>query len=234
MNKFRILSILLIFFSITGHCQKQVSEIKKGEVLEVIQVNSYTYLRIAENDVEKWLATPAIIAKVGEIYFYKGGLEMPSFKSSELNRTFNSVLFLQKVSKDKADFEAKSFQHKVSSLEKERPKESNGKLNLNIDSVEGGISISELFKNKDFYNNKVIKIKGQVTKFNSQVMSRNWVHLQDGTNFNEQFDLTLTTDDEVEVGDIVVFEGKVSLERDFGYGYFYKVIIEGSKLVSEE
>lgn len=62
-------------------------------------------------------------------------------------------------------------------------------------------------------------------------MRKNWVHIQDGTEYNDEFDLTLTTNNLVKVGDIITIEGKVFLNRDFGYGYFYNVIIENALLI---
>jgi hypothetical protein len=58
-------------------------------------------------------------------------------------------------------------------------------------------------------------------------MSRNWVHIQDGTkNDGKVADLTITTNANVQVGDNVSFEGKITLDKDFGAGYKYNVIME--------
>jgi hypothetical protein len=62
-------------------------------------------------------------------------------------------------------------------------------------------------------------------------MSRNWIHLQDGTNHEGDFDLTITTNEEVNIDDVVVITGKLTLDKDFGYGYFYKLIIEEGKVI---
>lgn len=43
------------------------------------------------------------------------------------------------------------------------------------------------------------------------------------------FDLTITTNEKVNVGDVITFEGKISLNKDFGAGYSYKVIMEEAK-----
>jgi hypothetical protein len=63
-------------------------------------------------------------------------------------------------------------------------------------------------------------------------MNTNWVHIQDGTKSNNDFDLTVTTNDVTKVGDVVTFEGTVSLKKDFGAGYFYEVIVENAKLLT--
>jgi hypothetical protein len=60
-------------------------------------------------------------------------------------------------------------------------------------------------------------------------MSRNWVHIQDGTGTEEFFDLTVTTQDMVSPGDIILFEGKITLQKDFGSGYYYEILMEEAK-----
>jgi hypothetical protein len=34
----------------------------------------------------------------------------------------------------------------------------------------------------------------------------------------------------VNVGDNITIEGKVTLDKDFGYGYFYNVLLEEGKI----
>ncbi|PLW99344.1 MAG: nucleotide-binding protein, partial [Marinilabiliales bacterium] len=75
-------------------------------------------------------------------------------------------------------------------------------------------------------------IRGKVTKFNSKIMNRNWIHLQDGTGNSGGFDFTATTSDEVNVGDIITIEGVITLEKDFGAGYFYDIIMESGKVIN--
>jgi hypothetical protein len=76
-----------------------------------------------------------------------------------------------------------------------------------------------------------VKITGRVTKYNPSIMGKNWVHLQDGSEFEGGYDLTVTTDTVVEVGETVTFEGKIALDKDFGYGYFYSVLLEEGKIL---
>ena len=99
-------------------------------------------------------------------------------------------------------------------------------------AIEGGIRIGELFENKQLYAGKKIKIKGEVTKFSMAIMGKNWVHFQDGTSYEGVYDLMITTQENVQVGDVVVFEGVISLDKDFGAGYFYAIILEDAVLNS--
>lgn len=83
----------------------------------------------------------------------------------------------------------------------------------------------------NFYNGKIVKVRGKVIKINSKIMRKNWIHIQDGTSSNDNFDLTITTDELANIGNVVTFEGKISTNKDFGYGYSYKLIMEDAMLL---
>jgi hypothetical protein len=105
------------------------------------------------------------------------------------------------------------------------------KIDVKIDPCKDCIKISDLLENKKTYSGKTIKVTGKVTKFNPEIMGKNWIHIQDGSEFQGGFDLTITTDQKVAVGDIITLEGKIVLDKDFGYGYFYNVLMEDAKPV---
>jgi len=198
---------------------------------EVLQTTEYTYLRVKEDDIENWLAVPSMDAKVGSTYYYENGMDMVDFKSKELNRTFAKVIFLESVSNEPiVPGQKKEKQNEMNnSMQPTKPKLE--QKEVKVEAAAGGITVAELFKNKKNYNGKTVKVKGEVVKFSQAIMSKNWIHLQDGTKDGQDFDLTITTDLEVKVGDVITVEGKVALDKDFGYGYFYKVIVEEGKIV---
>lgn len=107
---------------------------------------------------------------------------------------------------------------------------SSDKKNVAVDHEEGVLTLAEVFENRKSLKGKQITVKGEVTKFNPAIMGKNWVHLQDGTEFSGQYDLTITTTEEVVVGSLVTFTGTLALDKDFGYGYKYATIVEGSIL----
>ncbi len=204
-------------------------------VTEVIQTTSYTYLHVKENDSLKWLAVPLMKANTGETYYYSEGLPMKQFESKELHRTFDEVLFLGGVSpepitgnnpKSAAENGHAQNAQAASSQPYVRKATPEVKKNIKIDAPKDCITISELFSKKEAYSGKVIKIKGQVTKYSPEIMNKNWIHLQDGTENNEKYDLVITSSGTVKVGDIVTFEGKITLNKDFGYGYSFEVMME--------
>ena len=205
------------------------SNLHKVEVEEVLQTSNYTYLRVKENDAERWLAVPKMQAEKGGTYYYQGGMEMNKFESKELSRTFETVVFLERLSAEPAT-ENKSASrvstHTKSPITPHTSKVKGEKENIKIDPAKGGITIAELFSGKESYKGKIVKIRGKVMKFSAAIMGKNWIHLQDGTDHSGNYDLTVTANTELKVGDTVTVEGKISLDLDLGFGYFYEVIME--------
>ncbi len=204
------------------------SGLKKVIVQEVIQVSSYTYLHVLEGSEKRWIAVPTVEASVGEVYYYKGGMAMPNFHSNELKRTFDSVLFLGSItSADAIDLDKGMVDPDVAKEDLAPEKQATlNRLELNIAPVEGGIRIASLFEKAAQYAGKHVKVVGEVTKFTSNIMGRNWIHFQDGTAYDGNYDLMVTSQEKVSVGDVLVFEGVVAVDKNFGAGYVYKVIME--------
>jgi hypothetical protein len=57
-------------------------------------------------------------------------------------------------------------------------------------------------------------------------MDRNFLHVQDGTGDQKTNDLTVTSKQTAKVGDQVLVKGKVLLNKDFGAGYAYPLLLE--------
>ncbi|WP_430971934.1 GW dipeptide domain-containing protein [Sunxiuqinia rutila] len=234
----RLFIVLLMSSLLMGSCVQKKKEsvqpldtsslMHQVEVKEVIQTDSYTYLKVSENREDFWIAVSRQEAKVGEKYYYASALEMKDFESKALGRVFDSIFFVQKLSKDP--------------IQKSAPvaskKEPLGKAiesfdsNIEVEPAEGGVTIGELYASKGNYEGKRVRVKGKVVKVNKNIMSRNWIHIQDGTKHGEDYDLTITSDQMAEVGQEHTFEGVVTLNKDFGAGYFYELIMEEGQLVN--
>jgi len=200
--------------------------VHKAVIQEVIQTSNYTYLKVLEAKSLQWLAVPSVTLKTGEVCYYMGGMPMTNFKSKELDRTFDKVLFLEAVSQTAEGVKKPSMQ----STPEHSGKPRTTRLDLKITPAPGGITIKELLKNRQKYAGKVVTIRGQVTRYNSKILGKNWIHLQDGTSFGEKFDLVATTDAVFKVGDVITLESMVTVDKDFGSGYFFEVILEGAKV----
>jgi len=228
----RFALIVAVVVMLTG-CQSNTS--KRVENLapdahqiiaeEIIQTSSYTYLFVSEEDQEYWIAIEKADIQKGGTYFYSDALEMIDFTSDELGRTFDRILFIQDFT-DQPITQTK--QMPIQKMTGRQPIAE--KSDIEVAPAEGGITIAELFANKESYSGKRVKISGEVVKFSPQIMDRNWIHLQDGTKDEDHYDLTVTTQVYVNAGDIVTFEGVVALDKDFGAGYFYDVIMEEAEI----
>jgi hypothetical protein len=105
------------------------------------------------------------------------------------------------------------------------------KEDITLKPAEGGITIGELLSNKDKYAGKVVRIKGKVTKINPAILGKNWIHLQDGTGAGDLFDLTVTATVIPDIKSIITVEGKIALDKDFGHGYTYEILMEDAKII---
>lgn len=230
LNTKKYAFFICIIVVMTGCQSNSVKKIKNlaanaHQVLaqEIIQTSKYTYVLVSEDDRGYWIAISKADITPDETYFWSVGSEMNNFTSNELKRTFPSILFVQDFT-DQPILQGSDFSSPVIGT-KPQIREQSG---INIAKAEGGITIAELFADQRSYAGKTVKIQGEVVKFLPEIMGINWVHLQDGSKDGENFDLTITTKATVNIGDVVTFEGVVSVDKDFGAGYFYNVILENA------
>jgi len=195
-------------------------------VKEVLQASGYTYVLVEEASKEYWMAVSKIEVKAGDKVYYENAMEMKDFESKELNKVFDKILFVDFASKEPIKAKSKkedAISHTKSNMERLLD-------SIKISPIEGGLSIAELYENAEKYKNKEVLVSGQVVKVNMEIMDRNWVHIMDGTKAGDKSDLTFTTKEVVKIGDTVNFKGTLALDREFGAGYVYPLIVEGAVL----
>ena len=203
------------------------SDQKAFVVQEVIQAAQYTYLKVSEDKTERWVAVTKLEAMPGDRYYYDKGLTMKDFHSKELNRDFETVDFINNISKTPIGRKEVTKAPMMNV-----PQGHSGKVavpqsqDVSIQKSEDELTIAQIFANPQKYANKQVEIKGMVVKVNRSIMGKNWIHLQDGTGHDNKFDLTLTSDQVPPVNQVQSFKGTLSLNKDFGAGYFYEVIVE--------
>lgn len=103
-----------------------------------------------------------------------------------------------------------------------------------IARAEGGKTIAEIYSEKAELAGKPVSVRGKVVKVNANIMDRNWIHVRDGSGAEGTNDLTITTTGTPPaVGDTVLVTGPVVLNKDFGMGYEYDVIVEDAEVKVE-
>ena len=200
------------------------------KVLEVQNATSYTYLFVEEGKDQYWMAIPKTEVEVGAVVQYNKAMLMENFESRDLKKTFDKVYFVEQI----IDPNAKPVNK---ALTVDEAHEGVGAVAVDhVIAVEpaegGGISLKELFENREKYDGKIVRVRGEVVKLNEGILDHTWVHIQDGSgDGTNNYDLTVTTNDEVWEGSIFTFDGKVSLDKDFGSGYVYEIIVEDAKKI---
>lgn len=91
-------------------------------------------------------------------------------------------------------------------------------------------TVAAVYKDKATLVGKTVQVKGKVVKVNNGIMGRNFLHIQDGTGDATSNDLTVTSKDTANVGDTVSVTGVVVLNREFGAGYAYPLLLEESRV----
>jgi hypothetical protein len=151
-----------------------------------------------------------------------------------LNKTFESILFVNSISK--VPFEGGSPSQgsgMIPGAEGHTKPKVEASTDIKVAPLSDGLTVEAVNRDKASLSGKTVRVKGKVTKYNGGIMNRNWIHIQDGTVHGENVDITVTSDQTCKVGDVVVIEGTVTVDKDFGAGYFYDVIIEQATVTVE-
>jgi len=202
-----------------------------GTVLETVDAGGYTYVRLDTGGGEIWAAGPKTAVRVGDRVELSPGATMTNFHSDSLDRTFASIQFVSAIrvgggSDDAARGNALAQAHGGSvpaSAERVEP----------VPRAEGGLTVVELHERKRDLAGKPVSVRGRVVKLNNGILGRNWIHVQDGTGASGTHDLTVTTDAKVRIGDVVLVRGTAAVDRDFGMGYRYDLIVEDATVTVE-
>jgi hypothetical protein len=95
-------------------------------------------------------------------------------------------------------------------------------------------TVGALYKEQTALVGQEVSLQGKVTKVNNGIMGRNFLHIQDGSGEQGSNDLTITSKQTASVGDQVMVTGRVFLNRDFGSGYLYPLLLEDSKITAKK
>lgn len=199
-------------------------------IKEILNAGGYTYLRVIEEGKEEWLAIVKSNVEVGKRYTYEDAAPMKQFKSHELNRTFDEVLFVAKLTK--VEGESGYVDKPVHDIKGKKGKDA-PKVEAPV-KVEAAIPVklAELWGNPKSFENKTVRLTGTVTRYSENILGQNWIHLVDGTSANGKSDIVVILGDKLKVGDKISVEGFVSVDKDFGSGYKFEALVEGARVVS--
>lgn len=223
----------------------------RGKVVETMDAGPYTYVLVDTGAEKVWAAAPKFPIAVGDRVTVPEGIPMENYKSTTLDREFDLVYFVGAIGKGDempAIPEAPAPGAEAGGAAGlgpgvTLPEGMHPKVDATQAAKDAGVSfagikkagktVAEVFDGRSGIAGKEVSVRGRVVKFNPQVMGKNWIHLQDGTGGAGTNDLTITTDTVAKVGDTVLVKGKVTLDKDFGFGYRYDLIMEDAKVTVE-
>ena len=217
--------VLMMLCASAGWSAEPPAAVLKGEVLEVKDVESYTYLRLKTGDGEMWAAVGKAPVKKGANVTIENVMVMNNFESKALKRTFQKITFgtLAGAGAGSPVAAAHSGAPKVDYV---------GDVKVPKASGPDARTVAEVVTKTAALKDKTVLVRGKVVKYSASIMGKNWIHLRDGSGSaaDNTDDLLVTTTDQAKAGDVVVVKGIVRTDRDFGAGYAYKVLIEEATL----
>lgn len=194
---------------------------RTGAVVTTMNSGLYTYLEVETKSGRYWTAAPKMDLTVGDQVDVSPGSEMKDFFSPTLNRKFDSIIFTSAVKViGKGVPPAKSSPSKVPEA-----KGAGGPLVTK--------TIEQIYADKDSLKGKQVKVSGKVVKFNSGILGKNFLHIQDGSGKDGTNDLAVTSQQPVKVGDKITAIGILNTDKDLGAGYTYKVLLENATITTE-
>jgi hypothetical protein len=211
-----------------------------GTVLETMDAATYTYVRVKTDKGEIWAASGQFKVAVGDTLTIPLEMPMENFRSNALKRDFPLIYFASQIRKAGETPAAAGDMGAVGAMAGALPPGHNpagsarAKVTEVIPQPAGGTAVAALWTMRAALRGKPVTVRGMVVKFNGGILGRNWFHLQDGTGAEKDGtnDITVTTDADVKVGDVVTVTGTLVLDKDFGAGYAYAVMIEGAKVLA--
>ncbi len=210
-----------------------------GTVTETMNAAGYTYVQVDTGSEKIWAAAPQFSVNTGDNVIIPAGMAMTNYHSQSLNRDFPVVYFVEAVlnASNPADESADSATVQLPPGHPPLNGQTAPQFDLgNIVKADGGQTIAEIYSQKEQYAGNNVMVRGKVVKFSPQIMGTNWLHIQDGSGSQENGtnDLTVTSDTQVKVGDMVVIKGQLTADKDFGFGYKYSLIVEGAEVTLEQ
>ena len=207
-----------------------------GKVLERIDASPYCYLRLQTARGEVWAAVPEAKIEKGTEVTIANPMLMANFESKTLKRTFAEVYFGSVTPAGGGAATPAPGAAAVPQGQMGAPKVPMDVVGK-VDKAAGADArtVAEVWSQKGSLKEKTVTIHGKVVKYNPGVMGKNWMHLQDGSGDAAKgtHDITVTSQDSVAKGDVVTIKGVVRVDKDFGAGYTYAIIVEDAKVAKK-
>ena len=206
----------------------------QGTVLEAIDVDAYTYLRLKTAEGEAWVAIDRAPVATGKQVAITQAAVMKDFWSRTLQKTYEWIVFgrLAESCELPAHPDGGMAAHHGAISPAAAAPTASDRIDVAKADGPGGLTVAEVITESAALDDKPVAVRGRVVRYASGVMGRNWIHLRDGSGSAAEGsnDILVATLAQAQLGEIVLVKGVVHTNRDFGAGYVYKVLIEDATL----
>jgi len=209
----------------------------RGTVLETMDSGGYTYVFFETEQGRRWAAGQQIAVQAGDVVQTDTGIAMTGFTSKSLNRTFEVVYFVSRL--ENLSRLNLSEEHLGATRPAGQPRVDSTAAPIiadtNVAELKQGQNIAHVYANKEALADHQFSLRGKVVKYNAGILGWNFIHIQDGSGeaVDGSNDLTVTSKATTAVGETVVVTGTIILNKDFGAGYSFPVLIEGASITTE-
>jgi hypothetical protein len=197
----------------------------------------YTYVLIDTGEEKRWVAGRQLPVEVGDVIQSTPGMSMPDFESASLNRTFDVVYFVERLENLSAVTMPEG--HPEVPMPEGHPSIDGASeaapADTKVAELKEGQNIAYVYANMDELATQQVSLRGKVVKYNDGILGWNFIHIQDGSGdaADGSNDLTVTSKEVTAVGETVVLTGTIILNKDFGAGYSFPVLMEGASITKE-
>ena len=209
----------------------------RGTVLETMNSGGYTYVFMQTDKDQRWVAGSETTVQVGDVVQTSEGMPMQGFMSKTLDRTFDVIYFAGALQNLSAATLPEGTPTDVLPAGHPSVDEivENFAADIEVAELEPGSNIAYVYANRDSLANQQISLRGKVVKYNEGILGWNFIHIQDGSGdvADGSNDLTVTSKGTTAMGETVVVTGTIILNKDFGAGYNFPILMQDAAITAE-
>lgn len=220
----------------------------EGKVLQSMRASQYVVMEIEQRDETFWAATGFREVEPGDQVELVSPILMADFEVKSLDRTFSEIYFAQAIvvnGKRSQETGTEAEGNAVTEAQDPHAEMGNPHAGMgmhmtknsgqglgaaDVEPLQSGVTLSELMGDAVGYSGKQVQVRVRVVKFLSNIMKRNWIHLKDST--TGETHVVATTEDQFRPGETVIVEATVTVDRDFGFGYQYDLLLEDARRIT--
>ena len=199
----------------------------EGVVLETMDASSYTYVRVKTANGEIWAASTTFKIAVGDTVIVPLENALEHFNSPTLKRDFPVIYFASHIGRPGDPSPAAAAVPNETAATDDP-----ASLVAAVPPAPGGVPVASIVSQPKDFAGKSVTIRGRVVKYNGGILGMNWMHIQDGSGVLKDgtHDILVTSLATAKVGDVVTVTGTVAVNKDFGAGYSYGVLVQDARV----